>query len=120
MALGCARPRRAATATEENVYFAEPAKQTERYDEMADYMRLVDKRGDELSAEGRNLLSVTCKDAACRRHAAGCIITSREQKEGSKSEGEERVNRVTRAIHYPKGPRRTTPSSWRSGGCRTS
>jgi len=69
---------------EKDVYFAKLAEQAERYDEMADYMELVGKAGDELSVEERNLLSVAYKNAVGSRRAAWRIITSVEQKEKTK------------------------------------
>eukprot|EP00429_Kryptoperidinium_foliaceum_P088303 CAMPEP_0176199084 /NCGR_PEP_ID=MMETSP0121_2-20121125/8379_1 /TAXON_ID=160619 /ORGANISM="Kryptoperidinium foliaceum, Strain CCMP 1326" /LENGTH=280 /DNA_ID=CAMNT_0017537941 /DNA_START=71 /DNA_END=911 /DNA_ORIENTATION=- len=74
---------------EKNVYFAKLAEQSERYDEMADYMELVGKSGDELSVEERNLLSVAYKNAVGSRRAAWRIITSVEQKEKSKGNEEQ-------------------------------
>merc|ERR1712070_1042805 len=69
---------------EKNVYFAKLAEQSERYDEMADYMEKVGDAGDALSVEERNLLSVAYKNAVGSRRAAWRIITSVEQKEKSK------------------------------------
>mmetsp|Transcript_84189 Transcript_84189/g.235839 ORF Transcript_84189/g.235839 Transcript_84189/m.235839 type:complete len:239 (-) Transcript_84189:157-873(-) len=74
---------------EKNVYFAKLAEQSERYDEMADYMELVGKTGDELSVEERNLLSVAYKNAVGSRRAAWRIITSVENKEKSKGNEEQ-------------------------------
>merc|ERR1712039_40332 len=67
-----------------NVYFAKLAEQAERYDEMAEYMEMGGKSGDELSVEERNLLSVAYKNAVGSRRAAWRIITSVQQKEASK------------------------------------
>merc|ERR1712100_798371 len=74
---------------DKNVYFAKLAEQAERYDEMADYMELVGKAGDELSVEERNLLSVAYKNAVGSRRAAWRIITSVEQKEKTKGNEEQ-------------------------------
>merc|ERR1712139_113061 len=74
----------AMSTREKNVYFAKLVEQAERYDEMADYMELVGKAGDELSVEERNLLSVAYKNAVGSRRAAWRIITSVEQKEKTK------------------------------------
>ena len=60
------------------------ATQSERYDEMAEYMEAVGNAGDELSVEERNLLSVAYKNAVGSRRAAWRIITSVEQKEKTK------------------------------------
>jgi len=69
---------------DKNVYFAKLAEQAERYDEMADYMQVVGKAGDELSVEERNLLSVAYKNAVGSRRAAWRIITSVKDKETTK------------------------------------
>merc|ERR1712079_170849 len=63
---------------------AKLAEQSERYDEMADYMEAVGKEPQELSVEERNLLSVAYKNAVGSRRAAWRIITSVEQKEKTK------------------------------------
>merc|ERR1711870_28204 len=60
----------------------------ERYDEMAEHMDNVAKRGEELSVEERNLLSVAYKNAVGSRRAAWRIITSVEQKEKTKGNEE--------------------------------
>merc|ERR1711920_1026164 len=72
----------------QNVYFAKLAEQAERYDEMANHMKLVGKTGEELSIEERNLLSVAYKNAVGSRRAAWRIITSVMQKEESKGNTE--------------------------------
>ena len=69
---------------DKNIYFAKLAEQAERYDEMADYMKKVGTSGAELSVEERNLLSVAYKNAVGSRRASWRIISSVEQKEGSK------------------------------------
>jgi len=70
---------------DKNIYFAKLAEQAERYDEMADYMKQVgNSPGAELSVEERNLLSVAYKNAVGSRRASWRIISSVEQKEGSK------------------------------------
>merc|ERR1712230_208059 len=69
---------------DKNVYFAKLAEQAERYDEMADYMKAVGSAPGELSVEERNLLSVAYKNAVGSRRASWRIISSVEQKEGSK------------------------------------
>jgi 14-3-3 protein epsilon len=67
-----------------NVYMAKLAEQAERYDEMADYMKVVSTCEEELSVEERNLLSVAYKNAVGSRRASWRIISSVEQKETSK------------------------------------
>jgi len=69
---------------DKNIYFAKLAEQAERYDEMAEYMKMVGTSGAELSVEERNLLSVAYKNAVGSRRASWRIISSVEQKEGSK------------------------------------
>jgi len=69
---------------DKSIYFAKLAEQAERYDEMADYMKKVGTSGAELSVEERNLLSVAYKNAVGSRRASWRIISSVEQKEGSK------------------------------------
>merc|ERR1712039_551900 len=73
---------------EKDVYFAKLAEQAERYDEMADHMEQVGKKGDDLSVEERNLLSVAYKNAVGSRRAAWRIITSVAQKEKAKGNKE--------------------------------
>merc|ERR1711920_160478 len=70
-------------------YFAKLAEQSERYDEMAEYMEAVGMKPDELSVEERNLLSVAYKNAVGSRRAAWRIITSVEQKEKTKNNEEQ-------------------------------
>merc|ERR1712099_70148 len=65
-------------------YFAKLAEQSERYDEMAEYMEAVGKSGEELGVEERNLLSVAYKNAVGSRRAAWRIITSVGDKEKTK------------------------------------
>merc|ERR1711912_57052 len=69
---------------DKNIYFAKLAEQAERYDEMADHMKAVAMSNQELSVEERNLLSVAYKNAVGSRRASWRIISSVEQKEGSK------------------------------------
>jgi len=69
---------------DKNIYFAKLAEQAERYDEMADYMKQVGSAGSDLTVEERNLLSVAYKNAVGSRRASWRIISSVEQKEGSK------------------------------------
>jgi len=71
-----------------NVYMAKLAEQAERYDEMAEYMKLVSESNEELSVEERNLLSVAYKNAVGSRRASWRIISSVEQKETTKGNNE--------------------------------
>merc|ERR1712060_352061 len=74
---------------DKQAYFAKLAEQSERYDEMADYMEAVGKKPEELSVEERNLLSVAYKNAVGSRRAAWRIITSVMQKEQTKGNEEQ-------------------------------
>ena len=69
---------------EKNVYLAKLAEQAERYDEMAEHMKVVAQCNQELSVEERNLISVAYKNAVGSRRASWRIISSVEQKEASK------------------------------------
>jgi len=71
-------------ARDKDVYFAKLAEQAERYDEMAEHMKVVGEAGEELSVEERNLLSVAYKNAVGSRRAAWRIISSVKQKEKTK------------------------------------
>merc|ERR1719152_293006 len=73
-----------ADTRDQNIYFAKLAEQAERYDEMADYMKMVGTSGADMSVEERNLLSVAYKNAVGSRRASWRIISSVEQKESSK------------------------------------
>jgi len=73
---------------EKSVYFAKLAEQSERYDEMAEHMKVVGSLGTELSVEERNLLSVAYKNAVGSRRASWRIITSVKDKEKSKGNAE--------------------------------
>merc|ERR1712185_710003 len=73
---------------EKSVYFAKLAEQAERYDEMAEHMKVVGSTNTELSVEERNLLSVAYKNAVGSRRASWRIITSVKDKEKSKGNAE--------------------------------
>jgi 14-3-3 protein epsilon len=73
---------------DKSVYFAKLAEQAERYDEMAEHMKVVGSTGSELSVEERNLLSVAYKNAVGSRRASWRIITSVKEKEKSKGNAE--------------------------------
>jgi len=78
----------AAQGKDYNVYMAKMAEQAERYDEMADFMKIVSEFQEELTVEERNLLSVAYKNAVGSRRASWRIISSVEQKESSKGNEE--------------------------------
>nr|KJB10359.1 hypothetical protein B456_001G197200 [Gossypium raimondii] len=75
---------------EENVYMAKLAEQAERYEEMVEFMEKVVKavNVEELTVEERNLLSVAYKNVIGARRASWRIISSIEQKEESKGNGD--------------------------------
>jgi len=77
---------------EDYVYKAKLAEQTERYEEMVDYMKKVAAMDNELSVEERNLISVAYKNVIGTRRASWRIISSIESKEESK--GEARVEKT--------------------------
>ncbi|KAI9100729.1 hypothetical protein K1719_024091 [Acacia pycnantha] len=72
---------------EENIYMAKVAEQAERYNEMVEYMEKVAKTA-ELTAEERNMLSVSYKNVIGPRRASWRIISSIEQKEASRGNEE--------------------------------
>ncbi|KAJ4909112.1 14-3-3-like protein GF14 omega [Raphanus sativus] len=78
------------TAREEFVYMAKLAEQAERYEEMVEFMEKVSASvdGDELTVEERNLLSVAYKNVIGARRASWRIISSIEQKEESRGNGD--------------------------------
>ena len=70
---------------EENIYMTKVAEQTERFEDMLDYIKKVVTGFDqELSVEERNLLSVAYKNSIGSGRTAWRAISSIEQKEESK------------------------------------
>ncbi|EGR30543.1 hypothetical protein IMG5_129610 [Ichthyophthirius multifiliis] len=69
---------------EELIYMSKISEQTERFEDMLDYMRQVVKLDQELSIEERNLLSVAYKNSVGSRRTAWRAISSIEQKEEAK------------------------------------
>ncbi|PSS19573.1 14-3-3-like protein [Actinidia chinensis var. chinensis] len=82
----------APSAREENVYMAKLAEQAERYEEMVEFMEKVSAavtaESDELTVEERNLLSVAYKNVIGARRASWRIVSSIEQKEESRGNGD--------------------------------
>jgi len=79
------------TKTEDSselVEMAKLAEQAERYDDMVKYMKQLTKKGDKLSDEQRNLLSVAFKNVVGARRSAWRIISSIENKAAEKSDGQ--------------------------------
>lgn len=72
----------------ELVEMAKLAEQAERYDDMVKYMKQLTMKGDKLSDEQRNLLSVAFKNVVGARRSAWRIISSIEQKANEKSDGQ--------------------------------
>ncbi|EAL48235.1 hypothetical protein EHI8A_017030 [Entamoeba histolytica HM-1:IMSS-B] len=72
------------TSREDLVYLSKLAEQSERYEEMVQYMKQVAEMGTELSVEERNLISVAYKNVVGSRRASWRIISSLEQKEQAK------------------------------------
>lgn len=77
---------------DELVQRAKLAEQAERYDDMAAAMKKVTERGEELSNEERNLLSVAYKNVVGARRSSWRVISSIEQK----TEGNERKQGMAR------------------------
>lgn len=73
----------------ELVDMAKLAEQAERYDDMVKYMKDLTKKGDKLTDEQRNLLSVAFKNVVGARRSAWRIISSIEQKAADKGESTE-------------------------------
>jgi 14-3-3 protein epsilon len=69
---------------EELIYMAKISEQTERFEDMLDYMKKVATSDQELSVEERNLLSVAYKNTVGTRRTAWRALSSIEQKEESK------------------------------------
>ncbi len=62
------------------------AEQAERYDDMANSMKEVTEKGEELSNEERNLLSVAYKNVVGARRSAWRVLSSIEAKTESGDE----------------------------------
>jgi len=69
---------------EDHIFKAKLSEQAERYEEMVEAMKNVAGCKQELSVEGRNLLSVAYKNVVGSRRASWRIVTSIEQKEETK------------------------------------
>jgi 14-3-3 protein epsilon len=66
---------------EELIYMSRIAEQTERFEDMLDYMKKVVLSGQELNEEERNLLSVAYKNTVGSRRTAWRALSSIEHKE---------------------------------------
>ncbi|KAL4222902.1 hypothetical protein ACF0H5_018942 [Mactra antiquata] len=83
------------------VFTAKMAEQTERFDEMANYMKFVASQDQELSTEERNLLSVAYKNVVGARRSSWRVMSSIEVKETGDQEVEiakEYRNRVEKEL----------------------
>jgi len=69
---------------EDLIYMAKVSEQTERFEDMLNYMKQVVSQGHELSVEERNLLSVAYKNSVGSRRTAWRALEAIEQKEESK------------------------------------
>jgi 14-3-3 protein beta/theta/zeta len=77
---------------DELVQKAKLAEQAERYDDMAEAMKSVTEKGNELSNEERNLLSVAYKNVVGARRSSWRVISSIEQK----TEGNDRKQEMAK------------------------
>lgn len=69
---------------EQRIYLAQLAEQAERYDEMAEHMRVACMSGANLSEKERTYLAVAYKQAVGQRRASWRIVCSIEAQEESK------------------------------------
>ena len=69
---------------EEYLYMSKLSEQTERFDEMVDYIKKILDMVKELKDEERNLLSIAYKNYVSQRRTAWRAIKSYEAKEKTK------------------------------------
>jgi len=69
---------------DELIFMAKVSEQTERFEDMLDYMKKASSEGRELTIEERNLLSVAYKNTVGSRRTAWRALSSIEQKEEAK------------------------------------
>lgn len=69
---------------EDLIYMAKVCEQTERYEEMLEYMKKVLGFDQEISSEERNLLSVAYKNSVSSKRTAWRIIENLAKKENQK------------------------------------
>lgn len=74
---------------EDLVYMAKICEQTERFDDMLEYMKRILGYKEELSTEERNLLSVAYKNCVSPKRTAWRIIENQEKKENAKQSNAE-------------------------------
>ena len=63
---------------DELIYMSKISEQTERFEDMLDYMKQIVKQNAELSIEERNLLSVAYKNSVGSRRTAWRALSSIE------------------------------------------
>ena len=68
---------------DELIFMSKIAEQTERFEDMLEYMKKVVLTGQELSIEERNLLSVAYKNSVGSRRTAWRALSSIEKQEES-------------------------------------
>jgi len=73
------------SSRDDNIFMAKICEQTERFEDMVGYMKLVALGDQELSVEERNLLSVAYKNAIGNHRTAWRALTSIETKEEAKA-----------------------------------
>jgi 14-3-3 protein epsilon len=72
------------TSREELIYMTKLTEQTERFEDMVNYIKRVVQMDQELTVEERNLLSVAYKNSIGGRRTAWRVLSSIENKEESK------------------------------------
>ena len=87
---------------EELIYMAKVCEQTERFDDMLDYMKKVLKFDQELSIEERNLLSVAYKNSVGTKRTSWRILDTLEKKEEAKGESEGESNHLKLVRDFKK------------------
>ncbi|CAH8438853.1 unnamed protein product [Schistosoma turkestanicum] len=80
------------TERETLVYRAKLAEQLERYDEMVDAMKQVVEKGEELTVEERNLLSVAYKNVIGSRRSSWRVFSALEQTEAHRGNAEKQAS----------------------------
>ncbi|KAM3137257.1 hypothetical protein pb186bvf_010627 [Paramecium bursaria] len=73
------------TTREELIYMTKLTEQTERFEDMVNYIKQVVNQGQELNVEERNLLSVAYKNSIGGRRTAWRVLSTIESKEENKS-----------------------------------
>ncbi|XP_037602162.1 14-3-3 protein beta/alpha-1-like [Sebastes umbrosus] len=77
---------------------AKLAEQAERYDDMAECMKEVTEKGDELSNEERNLLSVAYKNVVGARRSAWRVLSSINTKAEGSDKKQEMVKEYQKTV----------------------